>query len=161
MPPAVVLEKKQTQETAASKKQGSVARNVIERMVKRETASDKWCNEGPKASSLLLLFARQAITFGLVTISWMVFRVENMALFSQLVHSMFVWTVPCTLTNGALLAVGVILFGWALQLWDKDKFQKVLINLPLPVKGLAYAGLSVLILACASEVAKPFIYIQV
>lgn len=127
---------------------------VVERIFKLETNADK-----PKCDWLSLL-ARQAGTFALVTFSWMVFRIENMKLFGQLVQSMFSWNAPINLTNGTCVAVAVILLGWALQLFDRDKFQKAFISLPIPVKGFAYAGLSVAILACTSEVAKPFIYFQ-
>ena len=127
---------------------------VVERVFKLETDADK------PENGFLKLLSRQAITFALVTFSWMVFRVENMNLFAQLIHSMFYWTVPCTLSNGALLAFAVILVGWGFQLWDRDHVQKLFIKLPVPVKGLAYAGLSIVILACTSEVAKAFIYFQ-
>ncbi len=106
------------------------------------------------------LLGRQAITFMLVTFSWMVFRTENMPLMGQLIQSLFHSNQPCTFTNGMLTAILVMLGGLGMQLWDQDKFKRLFIALPVPVKGLAYAGLSIMILACTSEIAKPFIYFQ-
>ncbi len=128
---------------------------VLERMFKLETNSD----EENKDNVAILIF-RQLTTFMLITFSWMVFRTENLPLLGQLFVSMFSWRQSCTITNGLCLATLIILLGWFMQLFDKDRFQRVFLSLPIPVKGMAYAGLSVLILSCTSEIAKPFIYFQ-
>lgn len=127
---------------------------VFERAFKLETDA-----EAPAFAGLAKL-GRQASTFGLVTFSWMVFRTENLNLLGQLLHSMVSWTLPCVVTNGSVVAMAVILLGWFMQLWDKDKFQRFFLDRSIPIKGFAYAGLSVCILACTSEVAKPFIYFK-
>jgi len=127
---------------------------VFERAFKLETNADDPQNR------FVLTLARQLGTFVLVTFSWMIFRIDNVVALGQLMRSMVLGPTSCTVTNGTLIATAIISLGLIMQLWDKDKVQRVFLELPITIKGAAYAGLSVLILACTSEIAKPFIYFQ-
>lgn len=104
---------------------------------------------------------RAFVMFNLFSLSWLPFRVQNVADLSTMVERMFAFEPPAMMTYGMIAAVLIVGGAWLAQLISlRFDYNRSVLGLPMAVKGFAYGILWAAIIVFNSAGAQPFIYFQ-
>jgi len=107
------------------------------------------------------LLARRFVLFHVITFTWLIFRSENATLLGELLDALIPGSGTVVITAGMALAGAVIAGGWLAQaVCEYVDVDRRFLGLPVPVKGLLYAGGTFLILVFNAGGPTPFIYFQ-
>lgn len=99
--------------------------------------------------------------FNLFSLSWLPFRAQNTAQLGELLRAMFSTRMPPAVTYGMVAAMLIILGAWLAQrISTRLDYNRLVLQLPLAVKGLAYGVLWAIITVFNSAGAQPFLYFQ-
>lgn len=104
---------------------------------------------------------RRLIVFQAVVLTWLVFRAQDMGLLGKLIKALVGFNeVPLVITGGMLMCMVVVVGSYLMQFVAlRTEVMRVFLSLPLPLRGLSYALLVVLVLTF-NKGAQPFIYFQ-
>ncbi|MBE9536212.1 MAG: MBOAT family protein [Proteobacteria bacterium] len=107
------------------------------------------------------ILIRQFMTFNIITLLWLSFRSENIQSLATYLETMFTFGGQFKVTTADISVLGIIFFSWMLQyISEYSRAEAFLIRLPVPVKALSYAVISIVIFIVNGETPKPFVYFQ-
>jgi alginate O-acetyltransferase complex protein AlgI len=102
-----------------------------------------------------------AAIFQVVTFLWIPFRAQSLGDAWAILGRMFAFDAPAQITNGAVVAISIILLGWIWQAAAEfASVEQRFLGAWLPVKAAAYACLAVGVLIASSAAPRAFIYFQ-
>ena len=106
---------------------------------------------------------RAILVFHVVTLIWVPFRANNIGDAVTMLRRLFLPDPSCcdTLTNGMAAVIAVTLGAWLWQmLTEYVDLRGRFLALPVPMKAMAYAGVTVAVFVMTSEAPKSFLYFQ-
>lgn len=107
------------------------------------------------------ILIRQFITFNIITLLWLSFRCENIQSLATYLETMFTFGGQFQVTTADISILGIIFCSWMLQyVSEYSRVETFLIRLPVPVKALGYAVISIVVFIVNGEAPKPFVYFQ-
>ena len=106
---------------------------------------------------------QMVVTFGLVNISWVLFRAESVSAAGHYLHRMVSWDI-FSVPEMAPVPVLILIAGFTCVEWlgrrNQYAIESIQQVMPRPLRWLTYSGLIVLIGLFAQTAATPFIYFQ-
>lgn len=107
------------------------------------------------------LMLRRVLTFNVVALGLTVFRSPNLTSLMEFWRTLVTLPQSITITSGMLVCTLIIGGGWLAQItYDHWNLDQGFHALPLPVKGLAYSAIFLVILVFNATGPQPFIYFQ-
>ena len=104
---------------------------------------------------------RRFMIFNLICMTWIPFRIESMPKLMELMAKMTDFTTEAVITNGALLAIAIIVSGWFAQYFgERAHTGRFIVGLPIIIRGGIYASLCVGVLIFNASGTTPFIYFR-